>query len=103
MNADAAAAAADPAADESSAAVETSGDALWSAVTWHAFVDGLLSRSAGHDHNMGAYTVMAARALEEETLAFSPKRAAPHPGAGSTDAGSTDGGSDGGADTAGVA
>lgn len=46
--------------------------ALWSAVTWHAFVDGLLSRSAGHDHNMGAYTVMAAPGLAGEALAFEP-------------------------------
>lgn len=60
-----------PAADGPDAPdADASGDALWTAVTWHAFVDGLLSRSAGHDHNMGAYTVLAAPGLEDEDLAF---------------------------------
>lgn len=47
-------------------------DALWDAITWYAFVDGLMARTEGSDHVKGAYTIFAAPGLGGERVAFEP-------------------------------
>lgn len=46
-------------------------DALWDAITWYAFVDGVMARLDGHDHVKGAYTIFAGAGLGGEEMAFS--------------------------------
>lgn len=48
------------------------GDALWNAVTWYAFIDGLLARTEGSEHVKGAYTILSAPGFSDHSLAFSP-------------------------------
>lgn len=46
-------------------------DALWDAITWYAFVDGVMARSEQSEHVKGAYTIFAAPGVEDQSMAFS--------------------------------
>lgn len=56
-----------------------SGDALWDAVTWYAFLDGLMARTDGVEHVKGAYTILARGGLEGQKTAFTGDRGAKDP------------------------
>lgn len=47
-----------------------SGDALWDAITWYAFVDGLMTQVEGNEAPKGAYTIFAAPGHGNDPMAF---------------------------------